>query len=57
MVPEPNRLMAKSYLILDDYLRTLDRDGRQPSASILQVGVQQALSEVLWDEESFHKRG
>lgn len=57
MVPEPNRLMAKSYLILDEYLRFLDRDGRQPSASILQVGVQQALSEVFWDEEGFYERG
>ena len=57
LVPEPNRLMAKSYLILDEYLRFLDREGRQPSASILTVGVQQALSEVFWDEDSFYERG
>ncbi|KIX06957.1 uncharacterized protein Z518_04933 [Rhinocladiella mackenziei CBS 650.93] len=57
MVPEPNRLMAKSYLILDEYLRFLDREGRKPSASILTVGVQQALSEVFWDEDSFYERG
>lgn len=57
MVPEPNRLMAKSYLILDEYLRFLDRDGRQPSTPILQVGVKQALSEIFWDEDSFYERG
>jgi radical S-adenosyl methionine domain-containing protein 2 len=56
-VPEPNRLMAKSYLILDEYMRFLDRDGRQPSPSILEVGVQRALSSVYWDEDSFNERG
>jgi radical S-adenosyl methionine domain-containing protein 2 len=56
-VPEPNRLMAKSYLILDEYMCFLDRDGRQPSPSILEVGVQSALSSVYWDEDSFEKRG
>ncbi len=57
MVPEPNRLMAKSYLILDEYMRFLDRDGRQPSGSILDIGVEPALSEVFWDQDSFHERG
>ena len=57
MVPEPNRLMAKSYLILDEYMRFLDRDGRQPSGSILEIGVEQALSEVFWDQDSFQERG
>ncbi|KAK4182063.1 hypothetical protein QBC35DRAFT_363101, partial [Podospora australis] len=28
LVPEPNSLMAKSYLILDEYLRFLDRTGK-----------------------------
>lgn len=56
-VPESNQVMAKSYLILDEYLRFLDRDGRQPSASILEVGVEKALASVYWDEESFHARG
>jgi radical S-adenosyl methionine domain-containing protein 2 len=56
-VPEPNRLMAKSYLILDEYMRFLDRDGRQPSPSILEVGVQRALSSVYWDKDSFDERG
>lgn len=57
LVPEPNRLMAKSYLILDEYLRFLDRNGRTPSQPILEVGVQQALESVYWDEAAFLERG
>ncbi|RAK97309.1 radical SAM domain-containing protein [Aspergillus ibericus CBS 121593] len=56
-VPESNALMAKSYLILDEYMRFLDRDGRQPSPSILEVGVDKALECVYWDEASFKARG
>jgi radical S-adenosyl methionine domain-containing protein 2 len=56
-VPELNRLMAKSYLILDEYMCFLDRDGRQPSPSVLEVGVQGALSRGYWDEDSFKERG
>ncbi len=57
MVPEPNRLMAKSYLILDEYLRFLDRTGKQPSGPILEVGVERALESVYWDEDAFVERG
>ncbi|KAK3615704.1 hypothetical protein LTR56_026423 [Elasticomyces elasticus] len=57
MVPEPNSLMAKSYLILDEHLRFLDRSGQQPSGSILQVEVQKALASVFWDVDSFYERG
>lgn len=57
IVPESNRVMAKSYLILDEYLRFLDRTGQQPSRSILEVGVEKALRSVFWDKESFEKRG
>ncbi|MCJ1292749.1 hypothetical protein MMC34_004302 [Xylographa carneopallida] len=56
-VAEPNTLMAKSYLILDEYMRFLDRDGREPSPPILQVGVAEALAKVFWDQESFVTRG
>lgn len=56
-VPEPNVLMARSYLILDEYMRFLDRDGRQPSSSILEVGVPTALVQVYWDQDSFLERG
>lgn len=57
LVPEPNRLMAKSYLILDEYLRFLDRTGKQPSRPILEVGVASALQSVYWDEDAFVERG
>lgn len=57
LVPESNRLMAKSYLILDEYLRFLDRTGRQPSKSILDVGVGEALASVYWDVDGFYERG
>jgi radical S-adenosyl methionine domain-containing protein 2 len=57
LVPEPNRLMARSYLILDEYLRFLDRTGKQPSRPILEVGVQRALESVYWDEDAFVERG
>jgi len=56
-VPEPNVLMAKSYLILDEYMRFLDRDGRKPSESILDVGVMPALNQVFWDKKAFMERG
>lgn len=56
-VAEPNNLMAKSYLILDEYMRFLDRDGGKPSASILDVGVSKALDKVYWDEKGFVQRG
>lgn len=57
IVPESNQLMSKSYLILDEYMRFLDRNGREPSPSILHVSVGEALSKVYWDEVSFGKRG
>jgi radical S-adenosyl methionine domain-containing protein 2 len=56
-VPELNRLMASSYLILDEYLRFLDKTGKQPSESVLEVGVQRALESVFWDEDAFLERG
>ncbi len=56
-VAEPNNLMAKSYLILDEYMRFLDREGRKPSSSILDVSVSTALGQVYWDQDSFFERG
>jgi radical S-adenosyl methionine domain-containing protein 2 len=56
-VPEPNNLMRSSYLILDEYLRFLDKDAHHTSKSILDIGVQAALEEVVWDEQSFLERG
>ncbi|KAI9034894.1 radical SAM enzyme [Aspergillus affinis] len=56
-VAEPNSLMAKTYLILDEYMRFLDRSGKKPSASILKVTVKDALDSVYWDESGFVSRG
>lgn len=58
-VPEPNSLMASSYLILDEYLCFLDKGTgvEKQSRSILEVGVQTALSEIHWDQEAFRQRG
>lgn len=44
--------------ILDEYLRFLDpAEKREASESILEVGVQKALGQIEWDEESFRERG
>lgn len=58
-IPEPNDVMASSYLLLDEYLCFLDKGSgkEKQSASILDVGVKQALSEINWDREAFAKRG
>ncbi|KAK7885497.1 hypothetical protein LTR67_010290 [Exophiala xenobiotica] len=56
-IPESNKLMAKSYLILDEHLRFLDRTGKAPSRSIIEVGVEKALSSVFWDADGFKERG
>jgi len=56
-VAEPNRLMAASYLILDEYMRFLDKEKDFQSKSILEVGVQEALAGVKWDEDVFFERG
>ncbi|KAI1159396.1 hypothetical protein F5B18DRAFT_637245 [Nemania serpens] len=57
-VPESNSVMASSYLILDEYLCFLDKGGgaEKQSRSILEVGVQRALSEIRWDQEAFWTR-
>ncbi|KAI1396776.1 hypothetical protein F4819DRAFT_474328 [Hypoxylon fuscum] len=58
-IPEPNSIMASSYLILDEFLCFLDKGSgvEKQSQSILKVGVQRALSEVRWDQEAFKQRG
>uniref|UniRef100_A0A087Y1U8 S-adenosylmethionine-dependent nucleotide dehydratase RSAD2 n=2 Tax=Poecilia TaxID=8080 RepID=A0A087Y1U8_POEFO len=59
LVPESNEKMRNSYLILDEYMRFLDcREGRKdPSKSILDVGVKDAISFSGFDEKMFLKRG
>ncbi|XP_072221698.1 S-adenosylmethionine-dependent nucleotide dehydratase RSAD2 [Leuresthes tenuis] len=59
LVPESNEKMRNSYLILDEYMRFLDcREGRKdPSRSILDVGVKEAICFSGFDEKMFLKRG
>ena len=48
LIPEPNTVMQNSYLLLDEELRFLDcsKNGKIPSQSILEVGVERALSQA-----------
>lgn len=55
-VSEFNNFMTKSYLILDEYMRFLNKNGRKPSSSILDVGVFTAFVQVYWDQNSFIER-
>nr|WNS68488.1 viperin [Trachinotus ovatus] len=59
LVPESNEKMRNSYLILDEYMRFLDcREGRKdPSKSILDVGVTDAICFSGFDEAMFLERG
>ncbi|NXW49018.1 RSAD2 protein, partial [Nyctiprogne leucopyga] len=59
LVPESNQKMRDSYLILDEYMRFLNcRNGRkEPSKSILDVGVEAAIKFSGFDEMMFLKRG
>ena len=56
-VPEGNDVMASSYLLLDEYLRFLNKGFGEPTKSILEIGVATALKDVYWDEDGFEKRG
>lgn len=56
-VPEDNAAMKSSYIILDEYMRFLDKDRNLMSSSILEVGVDAALATIVWDEEAFVSRG
>ncbi|XP_039704975.1 S-adenosylmethionine-dependent nucleotide dehydratase RSAD2 [Pteropus medius] len=59
LVPESNQKMKDSYLILDEYMRFLNcRNGRKdPSKSILDIGVEEAIKFSGFDEKMFLKRG
>ncbi|KJX97857.1 radical s-adenosyl methionine domain-containing protein 2 [Zymoseptoria brevis] len=58
-VPEDNASMAGSYLLLDEYMCFLDKgEGMMvKSESILEVGVEEAMRQVVWDTKSFVDRG
>ncbi|KAL4222554.1 Radical S-adenosyl methionine domain-containing protein 2 [Mactra antiquata] len=59
LVPESNQKMQNSYLILDEYMRFLDctKGNKDPSKSLLDVGVENALKFSGFDEKMFFKRG
>ncbi|XP_030051014.1 S-adenosylmethionine-dependent nucleotide dehydratase RSAD2 [Microcaecilia unicolor] len=59
LVPESNQKMRDSYLILDEYMRFLNcRNGRKdPSKSILDIGVENAIKFSGFDEKMFLQRG
>jgi len=56
-VPESNELMKDSYLLIDEYWRFMDNDRGSLSSSILEVGVDKALSQIKWSEDRFYERG
>jgi radical S-adenosyl methionine domain-containing protein 2 len=58
-VPESNKLMKDSYLVLDEYMRFLDKgDGEEKASdSILNVGVREAMTQVRWNRTAFVERG
>ena len=58
-VPESNKAMKGSYLLLDEYMRFLDKgDGVETaSESILDVGVKKAMRQVVWERDQFIERG
>jgi radical S-adenosyl methionine domain-containing protein 2 len=51
--------MKDSYLLLDERMRFLNctANRKDPTGSILEVGVQQALDESGWDDAMFVHRG
>ncbi|XP_053141823.1 radical S-adenosyl methionine domain-containing protein 2 [Hemicordylus capensis] len=59
LVPESNQKMRDSYLILDEYMRFLNcvNGRKEPSRSILDVGVEDAIKFSGFDEKMFFKRG
>lgn len=56
-IPESNRIMASSYLLVDEYFRFIDKDVNKLSDSILDVGVHRALGQIHFDEDAFMERG
>jgi len=59
LVPENNDVMLNSYLVLDEKMRFLDSSsgGKEPSESILDVGVQKAMTHSGYDAQKFVNRG
>lgn len=51
-------MMRGSCLILDEYMRFLDKDDREEKASesLLDVGVRKAMNQVRWERVAFVER-
>ncbi|RNA29384.1 radical S-adenosyl methionine domain-containing 2 [Brachionus plicatilis] len=59
LIVESNSIMKSSYLILDEFMRFLDKGDDYTyviSDSILNVSVNKALSQIKWDQDSFKAR-
>ncbi|KAF8577317.1 hypothetical protein K439DRAFT_1649119 [Ramaria rubella] len=59
LLPEDNKAMQDSYLLLDKELRFLNCEGgtKRPGRSVLKVGVQEALKDTGFDNSAFLDRG
>lgn len=59
LIPENNKLMVSSYFLLDEQMRFLNctQGVKMPTKSILEVGVENALKDSGFDQDSFYKRG
>lgn len=56
-MPEGNGVKKSSYLLLDEYLCFLNKGVKGKTKSILEVGVQEAMRVVYWDDQGFEERG
>jgi len=58
-VPESNEAMKDTYLLMDEHMRFLNctKNRKDPTESILKVGVKEALQQSGWDDEGFLSRG
>lgn len=58
-LPEDNNSMASSYLLLDEYMRFMDKvEGMMTSSGpILDVGVPKVMEQIVWDKKSFVECG
>lgn len=57
LVRESNRVMKSSYIILDEYMRFLNKgDNYAESKSILDVPLEEAMSGIDFDKSTFNER-
>ncbi|KAL8690625.1 MAG: hypothetical protein Q9224_004365 [Gallowayella concinna] len=57
VVPGENDSSTTLRLILDEYMRFLNKGVKEATKSILEIGVPAAMDDVYWDDESFARRG